>query len=85
MAATAYLLCAATSFACASLLLKAYRRSGTRLLLWSGLCFAFLTANNALLTVDLVILPEVDLFLLRNLTALTGLLLLLYGLMWEAE
>lgn len=85
MGSLAYLLCAATSFACAYLLLKAYQRSGTRLLLWSGLCFAFLTANNILLTVDLVILPSVDLFVLRNLTALVGLVLLLYGLVWETE
>lgn len=85
MGAIIYTLCAATALVCASLLLRAYRQSGTRLLLWAGLCFVFLTVNNALLTVDLLILPQVDLFALRNLTALVGLSLLLYGLISEAE
>jgi hypothetical protein len=80
-----YSLCAATALACTALLLRAYRTSGARLLLWSGLCFAFLTLNNVLIVVDLIILPGVDLFIVRNLTALTGLVLLLYGLIWEAE
>jgi hypothetical protein len=85
VAAIAYLLCAATALACATLLLRAWRRSGTRLLLWSGLCFCFLTLNNVLLTVDLVVFPTVDLFLLRNLTALAGISLLLYGLIRETR
>jgi hypothetical protein len=85
MASLAYLLCAATALACAILLFRAYNRTGVRLLLWSGLCFAFLTANNSLLIVDLVLLPGVDLFVLRNLAALTGLSMLLYGLIWESR
>lgn len=85
MAALAYMACAATAFACAVLLLRAYARTGTRLLLWSGLCFAFLTVNNMLLTIDLLLLPTVDLFIGRNLTALAGVSLLLYGLIWESR
>jgi hypothetical protein len=80
-----YTLCALTAFACALLLLRAYARTRSPLLFWSGLCFTLLTVNNALVVVDLVILPEVNLFLLRNLAALVGVTLLLYGLIWESE
>ena len=55
MAETVYALCALTSLACAALLLRGYVRSRVRLLLWSGLCFAFLFLNNVLLFVDKVV------------------------------
>lgn len=81
-----YTLCALTALACAVLLLQGHHRTGSRLLLWSGLCFAGLALNNALVVVDLVLLPtEISLFLLRNVVALISLLLLLYGLVWESE
>lgn len=85
MADAVYLLCAVTSLACAVLLLRGYVRSRVRLLLWSCLCFVGLALNNVLLVLDLIILPERDLSLLRNLPALVGLALLVYGLIWEAE
>ena len=85
MAAVVYLLCAATSLACAVLLLRAYRQSQVRLLFWSGLCFAGLALNNVLLFIDKEVFPQTDLFLLRSLPALIGLLLLIYGLIWEME
>jgi hypothetical protein len=78
-----YLLCAATALACAVLLLRAYGRSGARLLFWAGLCFVGLTLNNALVFVDLVLVPGVDLFTWRNLAALAALSVLLYGLIWD--
>ena len=53
MAETVYLLCAGTSAACALVLLRAHHRTGTRLLLWSGLCFVGLALNNAVLVLDL--------------------------------
>ena len=53
MAELVYGLCALTSAGCAALLFQGYRRSGTRLLFWSSLCFAGLALNNALLFVDL--------------------------------
>jgi len=81
-----YTLCALTALACAVLLLRAHGRTGSRLLFWSGLCFAGLTLNNALVVLDLVFLTNViDLFLLRNGTALVAMLLLLYGLIWRSE
>jgi hydrogenase/urease accessory protein HupE len=85
MAPAVYILCALTSLACAVLLLRAYRQSRSRLLFWSGLCFVGLTLNNALLFVDLVVLPQTDLYVLRSLPTLLGLGLLIYGLIWDAD
>jgi len=85
LAVAVYTLCALTALACAVLLLRAHARTGSRLLFWSGLCFACLSLNNAFIVVDLVIFPEVNLFFVRNALALLGMLLLLYGLVWESE
>ncbi len=85
MAETVYLLCAATSAACALLLLRAHRRTGTSLLLWSGLCFVGLALNNAILVIDLLLVPDVDLSTWRLVPAVLGVALLLYGLIWESE
>lgn len=80
-----YVLCAATSVLCAVLLASSYRRQRSRLLLWSMLCFALLAVNNLLLVIDLMLVPSVDLSLLRSGSALAALLLLLVGLIWEAR
>lgn len=85
MALFVYVLCAITSLACAMLLLRAYRRTAVRLLLWSGLCFAGLALNNVLLIVDLQVLPEHDLSVIRSLPSVLGVALLLYGLVWESD
>jgi hypothetical protein len=85
MAETIYTLCTLTSLACAWLLLGSYRRTGHRLLFWSGLCFVVMTVNNILLLVDKLLLPDTDLSTLRLVTALLALLLLLYGLIYEKE
>jgi hydrogenase/urease accessory protein HupE len=86
MAEAVYLLCALTSAACAFLLLRSYFRSRSRLLVWSSLAFVGLAINNALLFVDLVLIPEeVDLSVARSVTALAALIVLAYGLIWEAE
>lgn len=85
MAEVIYLLCAATSLVCAALLLRGYRTSRTKLLLWSSLCFVGLAVNNVLLFVDLVIVPEVDLSVPRALAALAGMAILVFGLLWEEQ
>jgi hypothetical protein len=85
MATLVYSLCALTSLACAVLLLRAYAASRVRLLLWSGLCFTGLAANNVLLLIDKRVVPTLDLSLWRSLPALAGLALLLYGLVWETR
>lgn len=83
MAALVYVLCAFTSLLCAGLLLRSYRHSGSRLLFWSSLCFVGLALNNVLLFVDLVLVPTMDMSVLRGTVALASLLVLLYGLIWE--
>jgi hypothetical protein len=92
MAEAVYILCAATSLACAVLLFRGYARSRARFLLWSCLCFVALTLNNVLLFADKVVFPQTDLAvagvtatLARTLIALIGLSMLLYGLIWDAE
>jgi hypothetical protein len=85
MAEAVYLLCALTSLGCAVLLLKGYRDSRTALLFWSSLCFGGLALNNALLFLDLVLVPSVDLRLVRSGSALVSLTLLLYGLVTESK
>ncbi|MEW5847805.1 MAG: DUF5985 family protein [Myxococcota bacterium] len=85
MAAVVYALCALASAACATLLLRAYRQSHARLLLWSALCFLGLGVNNVLLFVDRVLVPHIDLSLWRSGSAVVALMMLLYGLIWEAE
>ena len=83
MAEAVYLLCAATAATSTAMLLRGYRRTGIRLLLWAALCFGGLTLNNVLLYADLVLFPRIDLSLWRSFTALAGLGLLLFGLVWE--
>ena len=81
-----YLLCLLTIAACAWLLGRSYRRNGTRLLLWSSVCFVLLAANNLVLVLDLVVWPEdVDLRLLRLLLALAAVVALIWGFVWEVE
>ena len=83
--AAVYLLCFLTSAACALLLARSYRRTGARLLFWSALCFLFLAANNLLVIVDLLVLPDVDFRLARYLLALAALGVLLFGFIWDLE
>lgn len=85
MAEAVYILCGLTSAACAVLLVLGYRRSRARLLLWSALCFVGLAVNNGMLFLDLVVFTRVDLFLYRTGAALTGVLLLLFGLIWDSD
>ena len=80
-----YALCALTSVSCAVLLFRGYRRSGVRLLLWSGICFVGLALNNILLFIDVRVVPDVDLSLWRTIPAVAGVLALLYGLVWETN
>lgn len=83
MAILIYGLCAFTAALCAVMLLRSYARTRFRLLLWSGLCFAGLTANNVLLVLDKTLLAAVDLSTWRLLLALAAMLLLVFGLVME--
>jgi hypothetical protein len=85
MAEAVYILCSLTSLACTVLLLRGYLRSRVKLLLWSSLCFLGLTISNVLLFIDLVIVPDIDLSTWRSLATLIALVVLIYGLIWDAN
>lgn len=80
-----YLLCFVTSALCAWLLLRAYASTRTRLLLWSGLCFSCMAAQNLALVLDLAVFPATDLRIARVVPALLSVALLLFGLIWETK
>lgn len=80
-----YLLCLLTSTVCAGLLLRAYRRGRSRLLLWTAISFVFLALNNLALVADMVIFPSVDLWIWRQISVMIALGVLLYGFIWEVE
>ena len=52
---------------------------------WTGVCFMGLSISNLLIFVDLVLVPNVDLYRYRLGSASVAMLLLLYGLIWESE
>jgi hydrogenase/urease accessory protein HupE len=83
MAEIVYILCALTSMFCAILLFRSYRANRTRLLMWSTLCFVGLAINNVLLVIDLMVVPDMDLSIVRSGTGIASMVLLLIGLLWE--
>ena len=85
MATAVYVLSALVSLACVTLLLRSYAATRNGLLLWAALCFLGLTLNNFLLFVDKVLATDVDLSVWRGIPALLGLLVLVFGLVWEPE
>lgn len=80
-----YVLCFATSAACAWLLGRSFQRVGARVLFWSALCFGLLAVNNLLLVVDLLLIPSVQLRFPRALVALAAASVLLFGFVWDLE
>ena len=85
MATAVYALCAIASALCAFALIRQYRRHKTRLLLWSSLSFSGLAVNNMLAFTDFVVVPAVDLSILRAGSACVAVGLLLVGLIWNRE
>jgi hypothetical protein len=83
MGEAVFILCTATSAACALMLARGYVKNRTRLLLWSSICFVGFAANNLLLLLDLWLVPTMDLSLWRSAAALAGVCVLLYGLVWD--
>ena len=80
-----YILCAVTSLVCTVLLLRGYKKTGVRLLFWSGLCFAGLTLDNVLLYVDVIVVPDVNLAIWRKIPGLIAIFVLVYGLIWDSS
>lgn len=85
MAAAVYILGMFIALLCGLLLARGYRQSRHRLLLWSSICFIGLAITNGLVFVDIIMLPNVDLHLLRRATAGISMILLLYGLIWDSD
>lgn len=85
MAAIIYSLCTVLSLGIAILLWRHFRKTHSRVLYWSALCFTGLTLNNFLLVVDKLDIVDADLTSFRQLAALLSLLLLLFGLIYEEE
>ena len=85
MAFIVYLLCTLTSGLCAVLLLREHRRRALPLLFWSGMSFSLIAIGNALVFLDFVVRPGVDLALPRALSMTIAVSLLLYGLVWDAD
>jgi hypothetical protein len=83
MASIVYLLCSVASLACAILLWRGYCRTRNALLMWSGWCFVGLTLTNVVLFVDMIILPNIDLRLVRDGLSLASVGVLLIGLIWR--
>ncbi|MFZ0706443.1 MAG: DUF5985 family protein [Candidatus Korobacteraceae bacterium] len=73
------------TLSCGVLLTRAYTNVGKRLLLWSAICFYFLAVSNLIVFLDLIVFPAVDLYRWRLITAAVGMLILLYGLIWEGD
>lgn len=83
MAEAIYALCALASSVCALLLVRGYSRTRLRLSLLACVCFGGLAVNNVLLFVDLVLVPELDLSVVRGLVSVMSLFVLVVGLVWE--
>jgi hypothetical protein len=80
-----YLLCLLASVTCAALLVRSWRRTRARLLLWSALCFVLLALNNLLAVLDMLVVHDLDLSPARQAAALAAVGVLLYGFIWEVE
>ena len=80
-----YALCALTSLVCFALLFRQHCRTPSRLALRSSIAFLCFAIANIILFIDLVVLPEIDLKLWRNLFNLIGGLILLLALTTERE
>ena len=78
-----YLLCSLTSLGCAVVLMRAYFKNRTRLLLWSSLCFVGIAVNNILLSVDFALGPSYDLSTVRAVAGMLGMGVMMYGLIWD--
>ena len=83
--AAVYVLCFLTSGACAWLLARTYRRTAASLLLWSAFCFILLAANNLVVVIDMIVLPNIDFRIVRHLLSLAAVAVLLFGFIWDMD
>lgn len=85
MLQSVYWICSIVSIGCAVLLLRSYLRSRQRLLFWACGFFVCFAISNVILVMDLVLFPQIELIMYRNGFTLAGVILLLYGLIWETK
>lgn len=85
MEGAVYILCAITALGCCLLLFRSYQQKRVPLLLWCGLFFFALSCENVILFVDLILVPDVNLAIVRDSVALAGAAALLNGLIWEVK
>jgi hypothetical protein len=85
MNATLYALCALAALVCAVMLGLGARRSRSRMLVWSAICFGLLAVANVVLVLDFVVFPGPDIRLwpLRQGLSLLAVGALVYGLIVE--
>jgi hypothetical protein len=72
----------ATSLICAGLLIRAYRRQKNALVFWCAAGFAGMALNNVLLIFDKFVV-QTDLLLFRTGSLMLGMMLMLFGLIWN--
>ena len=80
-----YLLCFATSFACAVLLARSYLRTRARIVMWSAIAFGLLAVNNLFVVLDLVLIEDISFQLPRLLASAGAVLVLLFGFIWDLD
>lgn len=85
VSAAVYILCFATSLACAIMLGRSYLRWRASLLFWSSVCFVLLAANNLVMVLDMLIISQADLQLPRLVVSLAAIGTLLFGFIWNGE
>lgn len=85
MVSLVYGLCGLTALLCALLLFRAHAQSRSRVLWWSGVCFSGLMLSNAILVVDKLVLPEIDLLPWRLGITLVAICTLLVGLLYAND
>jgi hypothetical protein len=83
MNATIYALCALAALVCAVMLGLGARRSRSRMLDWSAICFGMLAVANVVLVLDFVVFPGLALWPLRQGLSLLAVGSLVYGLIVE--
>ena len=80
-----YLFCFLACAVCSGLLVRSWLKTRTSLLLWTAASFVMLAVNNLLLFADTTLLPDIDLTIFRQVTAMAAISILVFGLIWEAD
>ena len=80
-----YTLCFATSTLCAYLLGRSFRRTRSRLLFWSALCFGLLAIVNFIVVLDMLVYPDIDFRPIRLWLSLVAVSVLLFGFIWDED